>query len=302
MTQLQTLLDAAVSAARDENATPAERAQMLMELAMGLQRRPKTVEHLRCALELYNEALTICPSEETLLAARIAARRATALQAIPEEGSALIEEARAAYEALIPVLARLGGPAEVAEAEMNLGLCLQHLAGAGRARMTDAIAAYQRALRTFDAKRYPVEFAILQSNLATAFLAMPAADEKAALREALAVQCFEEGLKAVNLVEHPAEYAMLQNNLGNALQSVASSHVVENHLRALAAYDEALKVRTRDARPVEYANTLANKANCLWTLGRVDEAKQCYEEARDVFAAHGELVRARAVTDALQGG
>jgi tetratricopeptide (TPR) repeat protein len=234
-----------------------------------------------------------------LLAARIAARRATALQAMPGEGSAPLEEARAAYEQLIPVLSRLGTPAEVAEAEMNLGLCLQYLAGAGAARITDAIAAYQRALRTFDAKRYPVEFALLQSNLATAFLSMPSADEKAGLREALAVQCFEHALKAVNLLEHPAEYAMLQNNLGNALQSVASSHATDNHRRALAAYDEALKVRTPGARPVECANTLANKANCLWTLGEVEQAKACFEEARTLFAAHGEQAKAHAVADAL---
>jgi tetratricopeptide (TPR) repeat protein len=185
---------------------------------------------------------------------------------------------------------------------MNLGLCLQHLAGMARARITDAIAAYQRALRTFDARRYPVEFALLQSNLATAFLSIAGADEQAGLREALAVQCFEEGLKAVNLIDHPAEYAMLQNNLGNALQSVASGHAAQNHVRALAAYEEALKVRTRAVRPLEYANTLANKANCLWTLGRVEEAKACYEEARELFSAHGELQKARAVAEAMQEG
>lgn len=296
MSQVETLLAAAGNAARDESASPAERAQMLMELAMSLQRRPKTAQHLSAALSLYDEALALCPAQDALLAARLAARRATALQAMPGEGSAPIEEARAAYQAVIPVLARLGGPAELAEAEMNLGLCLQHLAGAGRARIGEAIAAYQRALRTFDAKRYPAEFAILQSNLATAFLSM-----NSPLREALAVQCFEEGLKAVSLVEHPVEYAMLQNNLGNALQSIASSHVLENHVRALAAYDEALKVRTRAARPVEYANTLANRANCLWTLGRADEARAAYAEARELFQAHGELDRAQAVAEAMRG-
>jgi tetratricopeptide (TPR) repeat protein len=297
MTQVETLLEAAVSAARDESASPAERAEMLMELAMGLQRRPKTPDHLAAALKLYDEALALCPAAERLLAARLAARRATALQAMPGEGNAAIEEARAAHEAAIPVLTRLGRPAEVAEAEMNLGLCLQHLAAGGRASMRDAISAYQRALRTFDAKGYPAEFAILQNNLATAFLAM-----KSPLREALAVQCFEHGLKAVSLIEHPVEYAMLQNNLGNALQSVESSHVAENHLRALAAYEEALKVRTRDTRPVEHANTLANKANCLWTLGRVDEARVCYAQARQIFSSHGEHEKAMAVGEAMGGG
>jgi tetratricopeptide (TPR) repeat protein len=236
MSQVDTLLQTAAGAARDESATPVERAQMLMQLAMGLQRRPKTPQHL----------------------------------------------------------ARLGTPAEVAEAEMNLGLCLQHLAGAGRARLPDAIAAYQRALRTFDVRVFPVEFAILQNNLATAFLST-----RSPLSEALAVQCFEQGLKAVNLIEHPVEYAMLQNNLGNALQTVGSRHAADNCLRALAAYDQALKVRTREARPVEHANTLANKANCLWALGRLDEAKACYQQAHALFSEHGEHEKAGAVAEAM---
>ena len=292
MTQVEDLMRAAADAARDESTSATERAQMLMELAMGLQRRPKTRRHLTSALELYEQALALSTTDP-LLAARITARRATALQALPDGGDAAIEEARQAFVEVLPTLQRLGNPPEVAEAEMNLGLCLQHLG-----RIRDAIAAYQRALRTFDAQRYPVEFALLQNNLATAFLSMP--ENK--ISEALAVQCFEQALKTVNLIDHPAEYAMLQNNLGNALQSIASGHVAENHVRALAAYDEALKVRTRAARPVERANTLANKANCLWSLGEVDQAKACYREAQELFAAHGEIEKARLVAEALGEG
>jgi tetratricopeptide (TPR) repeat protein len=302
------LVRAALATAQGETASAGERAQMLMELAMGLQQRPKTRAHLMASINLYDAALEACPPNEALWLARIHARRATALQAVPEHGVTLIEQARGAYERAIPTLGRLGSAAEVAEAEMNLGLVLQYLAGAGRARITDAIAAYQRALRTFDAKRYPVEFALLQNNLATAYLAMPFTDERAKIREALAVQCFEESLKVVNLIEHPVEYAMLQNNLGNALQSVASGHRLENHRRAIAAYDEALKVRTRGSAPVEYANTLANKASCLTRLGdlpdgdrlaTLEAAQACYAEAREIFETHGEDERARIVAEAL---
>jgi tetratricopeptide (TPR) repeat protein len=293
------LLRAALAAARDESATPLERAQMLMEIAIGLQRRPKTADDLHSALTLYDEALDICPLDQVLLIGRITARKGSALQALPEEGPERLEQARAAYEAALPTLARLGRPEETAEAEMNLGLVIQHLAGCGRAKPADAIAAYERALRTFDAVRYPAEYAILQNNLATAFLAMSGADERGRLREALAVQCFEQALKVVTLVAHPAEYAMLQNNLGNALQYASSSHALENNLRAIAAYDEALKVRTRAARPLEYANTLANKANCLWNLGRRDEARACYAEAHEIFAGAGEREKARVVAGAL---
>ena len=297
MTQVAALLETAAQAARDESSSPAERAEMLMQLGTGLQTRPKTLEHLAAAVELYDQALALCPAHEVLLGARIAARRASALLALPAADHGATEQARGVLEEVLPLLARHGTAAEVAEAEMNLGLCLQYLAGAGRARMPDAIAAYQRALRTFDARRYPAEFAILQNNLATAFLAT-----RSPLSEALAVQCFEHALKAVNLLDHPVEYAMLQNNLGNALQSVASSHLADNCLRALAAYDEALKVRTREARPAEHANTLANRANCLWTLGRIEEAKTCYAQAQEIFAALGEHDKARAVGEAMAAG
>ncbi len=130
------------------------------------------------------------------------------------------------------------------------------------------------------------------------------------MREALAVQALEEGLKVVNLIDHPAEYAMLQNNLGNALQYASSSHMVENNLRALQAYDEALKARTRETAPLEFANTIANKANCLWNLpdepahpGRgnranMAQARACYAEAREIFVAHGEADKARIVAEA----
>jgi len=246
-----------------------------------------------------------------LLRARITARKASVLQVIPEEGTASLKLALAAYDDALPVLVELGRREERAELEMNRGLVLHTLAGVGHARITDAIAAYQRALTIFDAKRYPIEFALLQSNLATAFLATPTADEQGRIREALAVQSFEAALKVLNLVDHPVEYAMVQNNLGNALQYASTTHLVENHLRALEAYDEALKVRTRATSPIEYANTIANKANCLRNLpddagqpengnhANLRQASSLYLEARAVFAEHGEIARAQIMTEAL---
>jgi len=125
------------------------------------------------------------------------------------------------------------------------------------------------------------------------------------------VQAFEEGLKVVNLIDHPSEYAMLQNNLGNALQYASSSHVLENNLRAIEAYDEALKVRDRQSTPLEYANTISNKANCLWNLPddvgdptsgnrqNVRQARDLYLEAREIFSAGGDQGKARIVAEAL---
>jgi tetratricopeptide (TPR) repeat protein len=302
---------AALAAVEAEDASLGEKIEMLMEMAMGLQTRPKALDDLQQAILLYEKALELCPAELFLLRGRLHARLATALQALPANDLRPLKDAERNLEAARNILKHDGSPEELAEIEMNLGLVLQSLAGANAAPITSAISAYQRALRTFDAKAFPKEYAILQNNLATAFLSIPFTDERSKMREALAVQAFQEGLKVVNMIDHPNEYAMLQNNLGNALQYVSSSHSVENCLRALDAYDEALKVRTRATTPGEYANTIANYANCLRNLpddiehpeqgnqANLDKALKHYREAVEIFTAFGEVQKVEAVGEMI---
>jgi tetratricopeptide (TPR) repeat protein len=304
-------VEAALAAVAAEDATVGEKVEMLMEIAIGLQTRPRSPDDIDKAIRLYDEALGICPADLYLLRGRIHARLATALQAIPSDDLAPLKEARKNLEAAREILKLGGTPEERAEIEMNLGLVLQSLASAGAAPITDSIAAYQRALRTFDAAAFPKEYAILQNNLATAFLSIPFTDERAKMREALAVQAFQDGLKVVDIIDHPTEYAMLQNNLGNALQYVASSHSVENCLRALDAYDEALRVRTREATPAEYANTIANYANCLRNLpddlaepergnpANLGKALLRYREAAEIFTEIGDRQKLAIVAEMI---
>ena len=151
---------AALAAADADSASPSDRAEMLMEIAIGLQIKPKSADELLAAIELYDRALIVCPPTHDLLAARIRARKATALQGVPESGTQSLEAARDALNEAIPIIRTHGEAEELAEAEMNLGLVLQSLASANKARITDAISAYQRALRTFDKLQFPTEFAI----------------------------------------------------------------------------------------------------------------------------------------------
>ncbi|HEY1313780.1 MAG TPA: hypothetical protein VGE92_07880 [Steroidobacteraceae bacterium] len=302
---------AALNAVESDPATPAEKAEMLMEIAMGLQMRPKTAQPIEQAQKLYRRALEICPTDSPLLRARITTRLGTALQAMPGGGDASLKAARDCYETARQTLKENGKPEELAELEMNLGLVQQSLAASGGARLHDAIQCYHRALRTFTREAFPQEFSILHNNLAIAYLSIPLADERGPMREALAVQSFEEVLKVINLVDHPSEYAMIQNNLGNALQYASSGHSLENNLRALDAYDEALKVRNPRDTPFEYANTLANKANVLRNLpddpdhpglgrvGSLSEARRLYREAERIFTTLNESQNAAVVAEAL---
>jgi tetratricopeptide (TPR) repeat protein len=306
-----TEVEVALATVASASATAVEKTEMLVEIAMGLQKRPRHAAQIEAALTLYRKALETCPANEPMLRARTLARMATALRTLPGDASAPLEAALAALDEAGPVLAALGGGEEAAELEMNRGLVLQALASLGRGSLKDAIAAYQRALQVFDRHRFPKEFAILHNNLATAFLAVAPGGPGSKMSEALAVSSFEEGLRGVNLIDHPVEYAMLQNNLGNALQSVASSHALDNRLRALAAYDEALRVRTRGEMPLEYANTVANRATCLWGLpddledpasgneANLREVRRLLGEALEIFAEHGEAMKVASVREAL---
>jgi tetratricopeptide (TPR) repeat protein len=304
-------VEAALKAVEADSATPVEKAEMLMEIASGLQSRPKTAEPLEHAVLLYRRALDVCPDDSPLLRARITARLGTALQALPAGGNDSLQEARRCYEAALPTLQRGGTPEEAAELELNLGLVQQALAPVGLARLHDAIDCYHRALRTFTRDTHPQEFSILHNNLAIAYLSIPLTDERGRIREALAVQSFEAVLEVINLVDHPSEYAMIQNNLGNALQYASSGHPLDNNLRALDAYDEALKVRNPRDTPLDYATTISNKANVLRNLpddpdkpgsGRcasLQRARDLYREAQQMFAVRGESQRAAVVDDAL---
>ena len=69
---------------------------------------------------------------------------------------------------------------------------------------------------------------------------------------------------------------------------------------------------TRERTPLEYANTIANRANCLCNLpddptrpesgNRINltQARADYAEAHAIFTAHGEPDKARVVAEAIE--
>ena len=303
---------AAIASISLESVTTAEKIQMLIEIGTGFQKKPKTAQDLNNAIGLFERAYQMCGEEYLLLKARAKVGMAGTLQMIPDGDSQLLQQARADYEEALPILQQLATAEEIAEVQMNLGLVLQSLVPDNLARITESIHAYHEALRVFTWEDYPQEYAILYNNIAIAYLSMPMSSEQESLRQGLAVQSFEIALKHINLIEHPREYAMLQNNLGNASQYLVSSHPVENNLRAVLAYDEALKVRTLQDTPLEYANTISNKANLLFNLpddlekpelGNTQnllKAEEYYQEAWRIFTEHKQLEQAEIVAKALQ--
>ncbi|MEM9542165.1 MAG: hypothetical protein AAGA60_22070 [Cyanobacteria bacterium P01_E01_bin.42] len=307
-TMTDAAVEAAIAALESETANPAEKVEMLLEMARRLQQKPEDAYPLQQACQLYDLALAIADLG-SLDYGRAQAGKATALRSLPEEGTTLLLAARDLYEAALPILAGQGSPEERAEAQMNLGLVLQSLVPYGQARLADSIRLYQQAIEVFTGKSHPQEYAILQNNIAIAYLSMTSQSGRDDLKQAIAVQTFEQALESIALIDHPSEYAMLQNNLGNALQYLPSAHPLDNLQRAVTAYDEALKVRTPRDTPLAYAHTIANRANAILQMpdsleepekGNPRHQQQAlvhYREAEEIFAAWGQIAQAEAARE-----
>ena len=90
---------------------------------------------------------------------------------------------------------------------------------------------------------------------------------------------------------------MTQNNLGAALNKLGERESGTARLEAaVAAYREALKERTRERVPLDWAGTQNNLGNALNTLGeresdwaRLEEAVLAIKSTRDVFREAGML-------------
>ncbi|RUR84703.1 hypothetical protein ACF3DV_20600 [Chlorogloeopsis fritschii PCC 9212] len=313
---IPTITDAAVKAAiaaiASESASTKDKIEMLIEMAHGFVKKPKTAQDLWNAIALYEQAEELSGEDYPLLKVRAKVGIGGALRAIPDGTEELLLQAKATYTEALPILQKLASPEEVAEAQMNYGLILQSLVPLNLAKVVDSIQAYQEALRVFTWDTYPQEYAILHNNIAIAYLSMSSGSQQQYLFEGLAVQSFEVALKRINLIEHPREYAMLQNNLGNALQYLPSAHPVDNLVRAIAAYNEALKVRNSRDTPLEYANTISNKANALFNLPddlekpeignpkNLLQARGYFQEAWEIFTQYGQIEQAEVVAQTLQ--
>jgi len=99
-------------------------------------------------------------------------------------------------------------------------------------------------LRVRTLAAFPMDYAMTQNNLGTAYRTLAEVEAKAANCRA-AISAYTEALRVRTLAAFPMDYAGTQNNLGTALQTLAEVEAkAANCGRARTAYEEALKVFT----------------------------------------------------------
>jgi tetratricopeptide (TPR) repeat protein/protein-arginine kinase activator protein McsA len=195
-----------------------------------------------------------------------------------------------------------GTPAQVARARVALGNALQRAAslpGEDRgARLREALAACDAALRYRTPETVPLDYAMTQNNravLLSDLASVPGEDRGARLREALAA--YDAALRIYTAETVPLDYAMTQNNRAVLLRDLASVPGEDRGARlreALAAYDAALRIYTAETVPLNYAATQNNRANLLRDLAsvpgedrgaRLREALAAYDAALRIYTA-----------------
>jgi tetratricopeptide (TPR) repeat protein len=156
-----------------------------------------------------------------------------------------------------------------------------------RGLLLEAVKCYQQALRIgLDPDIDPESFALAHSNLALAYLSMPATDSSDTLRLAVAVQSLRAALSVYQRETHPEQWARVQMHLANALVYLPSGHRQENIAQAVDLYEELLSVRSRAMDPLGHARVLANQANALAHLGVFNDATEKLHEAHKLAQWH----------------
>jgi tetratricopeptide (TPR) repeat protein len=214
-----------------------------------------------------------------------------------ESGTALLEEAVAAFRAALVEYTRARAPLQWAATQNNLGNALTALGEreSGLVRLEEAVAAYRAALEEYTQIGAPLERAATQNNLGTA-LATLGERESGTARLEEAVAAYRAALKEYTQARAPLQWATTQNNLGNVLKALGEREGGTARLEeAVTSYHAALEERTRALVPFQWAQTKNNLGVALATLGEHESGTAPLEEAAASYrAALEEYTQARA--------
>jgi tetratricopeptide (TPR) repeat protein len=142
--------------------------------------------------------------------------------------------------------------------------------------MTICIQAFEEALNLFTLEHFPMDYGIIQDDLANAYRAL-AEVENTAENCIKAIKACKEALKVRRIEAFPKDYGITQNTLGNTYSILAEvEDTAENCRRAIKAYEEALKVYTLDSFSIQYGAIYNNMSATYIILSRVENrAENC---------------------------
>lgn len=247
------------------------------------------------AVQLLAEAAQAARSDSPVFTAQLLGTLAQTKYNFWGPNPALVQH----YQEAIRLLEPSGLAQTRAEMWLNLGIVYQDMAQGRRGPLMEAAKCYQKALGILTRETHPETYALAQTNLALAYLAMPLQEASDQLRMGIAIGSLREALNIYTPETHPEQWASVQLNLANAYQYLPSTHPEENLAKAVELYEQILAIRRPDTDPVGYARVLANQGNALAHLGIFVHAVPKLEEAQIIFETQGESEAALSVASLL---
>jgi len=196
-----------------------------------------------------------------------------------------------------------------AREQYNLGnVCCQLPQESFPHKWEQAIQYYTHALEVRTAATHPEGHARILENLGTAYRELLAGNRQANLLKS--IRCYREALHIYTPSSFPTENAAVHNNLGNTLLSLAMADPLRGirHAQgALLHFARALRFRSRDSFPGDYAITQFNRGQALFWLAAerlqpeiyLREAQLCFWEARQNFLVTRQAELARRADERL---
>ena len=230
-----------------------------------------------------------------LLAASLRMTRSELLRDGLGDPTAAARDADTAIRAL-----PLTAPSDLrAELQVARALARQELAGSDRGALLAVVADLTEAVKVLREDTHPDLFAVVNQQLALAYLMMPMGDDGDRIRLGVAVTSLRAALRVFTPETHPGPWATTQVNLANALQYLPSAHQESNLDEAVQLYEEVLLHRDESLDPVGVARILVNQSNALGHLGVLDDATARLGRARDLFASAGDAEGVAAADELL---
>jgi tetratricopeptide (TPR) repeat protein len=212
--------------------------------------------------------------------------------------SGWLDQAVAAYRAALEEFTCEHAPLNWAAAQTNLGSALSMLgeredgaSDAGRGRLEEAVVAFGAALEVFTRERFPLYWAMTQTNLGNTLRALgerEKAPEKGIEWLKRSAAAFGEALEVWTRHRFPLHWAMTLTARGSALTKLGEREGGTARLeQAVVAHCAALlEVLTRERLPLDWARAQNNLGNALQLLGdrqgstkRLQEALAAYDNA-----------------------
>jgi CHAT domain-containing protein len=255
-------------------------SQQKLGLAFAMRTKGERADNYEKAIAAFEAALTVLSPEsfpqdwaqvQSALALihsyRIRGRRADD-----------VEKAIVHLQAALKVLTPEAFPADWATAHLNLGLAYdQRVAGSRTENLDNAIRHFEAALAVLTPSANPRGWATAKMLLGTAHSNRVGGDLQAAIAAS------DAALSVFNREGFPQEWAIVQSNLGTAYLDWTGVDRQAALAKAIAHFEAALAIRTRENSPRDNLRLVRSLAAALSEKGEWRRASSVYADARETF-------------------